>query len=40
MEKKSPTAEGAFKSSVGKGEKVVAMHTKMADMVVMKMSKR
>lgn len=37
QEQKS-TTDGAFKSAVSRGEKVVAMHTKMADMAVSKMS--
>ncbi|AFL89465.1 putative outer membrane protein [Terriglobus roseus DSM 18391] len=36
----STTNDAEFKKAVAKGEKVVAMHTKMADMAVTKMGKK
>jgi putative membrane protein len=39
-QEESTTADHDFKKTVAKGEKVVAMHTKMADMAVTKMDKK
>jgi putative membrane protein len=39
-QEESATTDRQFKKTVAKGEKVVAMHTKMADMAVMKMDKK
>jgi putative membrane protein len=40
MQEESSTTDPEFKKTVAKGEKVVAMHTKMADMAVTKMDKK
>jgi hypothetical protein len=39
-EEGSATAERAFKSALTKGKKIVAMHTKMADMALEKMGEK